>query len=149
MFMCMFIFMFTHICLDMFTHMCELMFTLMFTLMLNNDKKILKDVLHRNLLHTFVLVTLCLAPILRRIKNDPIIPNLERKDNGLRTCIEKGDLEQSKRVQVKRKWGKSVTYADDATIVTKLNKETIKGIINNATTTKQMLRPQNKENSNR
>ena len=76
-----------------------------------------------------LIFTICLAPILRRIKNDPMIPNLKRKDNGLRTCIKKGDFEQSKRVQVKRKWGKSVTYADNATIMTKLNKETIKRII--------------------
>ena len=46
-----------------------------------------------------LIFTICLAPILRRIKNDQSIPsNLERKDNGLRACIEKGDYEQSKRV---------------------------------------------------
>ena len=76
-----------------------------------------------------LIFTICLAPISRRIKNDQKIPNLERKDYGLRTCIEKGDFEQSKRVKVKRKWGKSVTYAEEATIMTKLNKETIKRII--------------------
>ena len=54
---------------------------------------------------------------------------MERKDNGLRACIKKGDFEQSMRVKVKRKWGKTVTYAYDATIMTKLNKNTIKRII--------------------
>jgi hypothetical protein len=42
-----------------------------------------------------LIVTICLVPILRRIKNDATIPNLERKDNGIRVCNKREDYRQS------------------------------------------------------
>jgi hypothetical protein len=39
-----------------------------------------------------LIFTICLAPILRRIRNDATIPNLGRKDNGIRVCNKRGKL---------------------------------------------------------
>ena len=77
-----------------------------------------------------LIFTICL----KRISKDPEIPNLTREDNGLRTCLDKGDFEQSMRVKIKRKWGKYVIYTDDAKILTNLNKENINRIIQIYTT---------------
>ena len=76
-----------------------------------------------------LIFNICLAPILKKIRSDPLIPNLNRLDNGITATPNRNDFETSVRNGLKRKWGKSVTYADDATILTNLDKKVIKRII--------------------
>ena len=52
-----------------------------------------------------------------------------------RTCLNRGDFKQPMRVKIKRRWGKSVTYTDDATIITRLDKNVIKRKMINETKT--------------
>ena len=51
------------------------------------------------------------------------------RDNGIYSCNTEEQYEQAKRHPTKRTWDKSVTFADDATIITKLKAEYIRRII--------------------
>ena len=54
---------------------------------------------------------------------------MRMRDNGIEACNTEEQYEQSKRQPTNRTWDKSVTYADDATIIIKLKAENIRKII--------------------
>ena len=54
---------------------------------------------------------------------------MRMRDNGIQACNNEEQYEQSKTNPTIRTWDKSVTYADDATIITQLNADSIRRII--------------------
>ena len=51
------------------------------------------------------------------------------RDNGLQACDTPTQFDESTREPIFRNWDKSVTYADDATILTNTNQDAVKRII--------------------